>query len=146
MGAVSGGVEECPRELLDLVVPAVVEFYTVAAVTPVQTVPLRVLSADAKPAELFTASLGFSGEHIRGAIVVTTSTTVLRLSNPQRDFKTTFDDADDADWIGETANQIVGNLKRRIARAGVSCTLGTPTGDERVARSICIARGTSTTL
>jgi CheY-specific phosphatase CheX len=83
-------------------------------------------AANAKSSDDIAASIGFAGEELRGALVLTSSRRLVQYVLPQevRDR-----DADEqlADWMGELSNQLLGRVKNRLLRYGVSLAMGTPT-------------------
>lgn len=114
-----------PEKLLGLVDAAVLEFFQSVGCTDVKAL----LPQDQPPSEdaaCFAASLGFSGDHIKGALVLITNVTLLAATNPQRDYGKPLTDSDHGDWIGEMANQILGALKRTAAGYNVDFLLSTP--------------------
>jgi CheY-specific phosphatase CheX len=119
-------VSHCPPGLIKLVESAVVDMFGTTGVPGCS--PSRPLTvASSADVTEYAASLGFTGEQMKGALVVTCSGQVLTRTNPQREFKPKLDDADLSDWAGEIANQIVGNLKRLVSGYGVVFQLSTPT-------------------
>jgi CheY-specific phosphatase CheX len=111
---------------LELVSTAVLEFLQSTGVTEFGPEPEGSGQIAVKADQLFSSSLGFSGPGIKGALVVTTYADALAATSPQQEFTDKFETADYADWIGEMANHIVGNLKRILGGFGVNFTLGTP--------------------
>lgn len=114
------------QRALELVVAAVSEFFQSTGVTNISMEQAGAKQVAVKSDQLFSSSLGFSGEGIKGALIVTTYSDALAATNPQREFLKAFTESDHADWIGEMSNQIVGNLKRHMAASGVDFTLATP--------------------
>lgn len=115
-----------PDKLLELVSASVTEFFESAGTTAT-AIPAGSTTADDEQQAIFSASLGFSGDAIKGAVVVIAGAPLLASTNPQREFVKAFLDSDHGDWIGEMANQIVGALKRRAAGYKVDFLLSTPT-------------------
>lgn len=76
--------------------------------------------------DMFSASLGFAGM-LQGALIICSRENALSATNPQRTMQDSLSQADNADWLGEVANQIVGALKREVGRYGVDMQLATPT-------------------
>lgn len=113
-----------PEKLLELVSASVTEFFESVG-APATLVPTGDAPSDDQAT--FSASLGFSGDAIKGALVVIAGAPLLAATNPQREFVKTFIDSDHGDWIGEMANQIVGALKRRASGYKVDFLLSTPT-------------------
>lgn len=117
--------EQYPPKLIELVSASVVEFF--------QSIGISDISAQdpeaCKPSNSkgYSASLGFTGDHIKGALVVVGDEDLLKDTNPQKDFGKPLTEADSADWIGEIANQIVGALKRHTLGYNVGFMLSTPT-------------------
>lgn len=76
--------------------------------------------------DLFSASLGFTGQ-LQGALIICAREKSLTAINPQRTMQDSVSQADNADWLGEVANQVVGALKREVGRFAVDFQLATPT-------------------
>jgi hypothetical protein len=65
---------------------------------------------------------------MRGSLLLLCTDQTLLVTHPMREMMPEIPAADLADWAGEIANQVVGNLKRIMAtRAKVDFLLGTPT-------------------
>lgn len=116
-----------PPKLLRLVTDAVSEFFTASGVNESKSITDTSKHQVELAQPAYSSSLGFSGEQMRGAMVIFCGTPVLSATNPQRAFNPNLSDADLADWVGEMANQIVGNLKRLVAGYYVEFQLSTPT-------------------
>lgn len=117
-----------PPKLLDLVRDALNELFQASGATDVRHItddatPLALVNDD----QTYSASLGFSGAQMRGAVVIFAGPNLLAATNPQREFVPQLSETDHADWIGEMANQTVGNLKRLVAGYKVEFLLSTPT-------------------
>jgi chemotaxis protein CheX len=82
-------------------------------------------AVDAERDGLLAASIGLSGQSVRGAMVVVArpafffSTYPVELGSPGT--------SEVFDWAGEVANQLLGRLKNRLGRYGVDFSLSTPT-------------------
>jgi len=78
---------------------------------------------DASQAEsvqlLFCGVLGFSGEQMRGTLLLATSREPLGRTSPTSD-------ASLREWIAELANQLLGRIKNRLIPHGVTLHLSTP--------------------
>ncbi len=116
-----------PPKLLKLVTDAVCDFFAAAGVSNTKPVADASKRWAAMPQPTYSSSLGFTGMQMRGAMLLFCGTPVLSATSPQRAFSPTLSDADHADWVGEMANQIVGNLKRLVAGYQVEFQLSTPT-------------------
>lgn len=120
-------MSKLPPKLIALVRDAVNELFQATGATDVKQIPsaahLELIAAD----QTFSASLGFSGAQMRGALVIFCGPKLLSATNPQREFVPNLSETDNADWIGEMANQTVGNLKRLVAGYRVEFLLSTPT-------------------
>jgi hypothetical protein len=68
------------------------------------------------------ATVGFSADDVRGALVVLASPGFFRATYPLPDPG----DIDIRDWAGEVANQILGRINNRFARLGCLFSVGTP--------------------
>jgi CheY-specific phosphatase CheX len=129
-----------PPKLLDLVRDSVNELFQAAGVSDIKyqsenAAHLALADGD----QTYSASLGFSGDQMRGAVVIFAGAELLKATNPQREFVPTLSENDHADWIGEMANQTVGNLKRLVAGYRVEFQLSTPTVVR--GRELALAKG-----
>lgn len=86
------------------------------------TLPLELV----QPAEdafhaplLFCGVVGFSGEHMRGTLLLATSSEPLGRTSPATD-------ASLREWIAELSNQLLGRIKNRLLPCGVVLFLSTP--------------------
>lgn len=95
-----------------------------ALVPPAAATPVPV-DADQPTIEL-VAVIGFSGDQVRGAIGLCGSLEALRRTHPSTVAGETTSLSDLQDWIGESANQLLGRLKVQLQRYGVSMWMGTP--------------------
>lgn len=75
----------------------------------------------------FAAVLGFSGEAVKGSLIVSCEKTLLQTSHPNLAMGMPVEDPDLSDWIGEIANQILGRFKNKCSAAGVVFSMSTPT-------------------
>ncbi len=75
----------------------------------------------------FAAVLGFSGEAVKGSLIVSSEKTLLQTSHPNLAMGMPVDEPDLSDWIGEMANQILGRFKNKCSAAGVVFSMSTPT-------------------
>jgi CheY-specific phosphatase CheX len=116
-----------PPRLLKLVTDSVNEFFGSCGVAEPQAITDVSKHATPSSEAMYSSSLGFSGPQMRGAMVIMCGSSVLSQTNPQREFNPNLSDRDLADWVGEMANQIVGNLKRLVAGYSVEFQLSTPT-------------------
>ena len=74
----------------------------------------------------FGATIGFTGDRLRGALVVSLGRRTLISSLPTRPGRKHEDDEMLADWAGELANQLLGRLKNGLWSSGIEVALGTP--------------------
>lgn len=72
------------------------------------------------------ASIGFSGEILRGSLLLRASAESFRLSLPTEIAVLLDDDDATSDWAGELANQLLGRLKNQLAHHAVEVFLSTP--------------------
>lgn len=68
---------------------------------------------------LFCGVVGFSGEQMRGAILLATSREPLGRTSPTSDSSL-------REWIAELSNQLLGRIKNRLLQHGVTIHLSTP--------------------
>jgi CheY-specific phosphatase CheX len=114
-----------PQDLGKILRIAIQDFMQSTGVNNIEEVPAHA-SCDLKQTE-FSASLGFGGEKMKGALIIVSPASCLQLTNPQREQVPILSEADHRDWVGEMSNQVVGNLKRVAAGYGVDFSLSTPT-------------------
>lgn len=114
-----------PPKLTDLVRDSITEFFHSTGAGDIKQDTKTTLAV--AEAQTFSASLGFSGDQMKGAIVIFCGGGLLSATNPQREFVPALSEADNGDWIGEIANQVIGNLKRLVAGYRVDFLLSTPT-------------------
>jgi CheY-specific phosphatase CheX len=81
---------------------------------------------EGQPGEL-AAFIGFTGAHMKGSLLLTTSRALVTASNPQTASGTILPEEDLRDWLGELSNQLVGRLKIKLLDYGVAIDLSTPT-------------------
>jgi hypothetical protein len=80
----------------------------------------RVLQGELPNAELlFCGVVGFTGEQMRGTLMLATSSEPLGRTSPMRD-------ASLREWIAELSNQLLGRIKNRLLVHGVDLHLSTP--------------------
>lgn len=70
------------------------------------------------------AIIGFSGDHVRGTLGLTTTTAGLRRISTELGASDCPSGAEDS--LGELSNHLLGHLKRTLASHGVLITLATP--------------------
>jgi CheY-specific phosphatase CheX len=112
--------------VLPLVLEAAEDFIKSVGITDMSRLDADSPVAFDKDSDVLSSMLGFSGSKIKAALVVESTHGGIAATNPQREYKTDLDLTDHTDWIGEIANQIVGNLKRIFRSYGVDFTMGTP--------------------
>jgi CheY-specific phosphatase CheX len=66
--------------------------------------------------------IGYTGTHIRGALVLALTEDLSGLSNPVA----RRDRAIQRDWVGELSNQLLGEIKMRLLRRGVQIYMNLP--------------------
>ena len=71
--------------------------------------------------------LGYSGDQMKGSLVVTCEKIFLEKSHPNLSIGMPVTDPDLLDWIGELTNQMLGRIKNKLAGSGVKFTMSTPT-------------------
>lgn len=92
-----------------------------------------------QPLSELVAVIGFSGDQLKGAIGLCASLEDLAATHPSAiaGEPTTLKDLED--WIGESANQLLGRLKSQFQRYGLAMWMGTPL----VLRGISVAVATT---
>ncbi len=68
---------------------------------------------------LYCGVIGFTGDGIRGNVVLAGSSAALDQSNPIPGSRV-------RDWIGELTNQLIGRIKNRLIKHGVEVYITTP--------------------
>ncbi|MEY4577805.1 MAG: hypothetical protein RL701_2508 [Pseudomonadota bacterium] len=68
---------------------------------------------------LFCGVVGFSGEHMRGTLLLATSKEPLGRTSPTTDSSL-------REWIAELSNQLLGRIKNKFLPRGVTLHLSTP--------------------
>ncbi|MET0386533.1 MAG: chemotaxis protein CheX [Polyangiales bacterium] len=68
---------------------------------------------------LYCGVVGFSGDQLRGAVLLATSREPLGRTSPSSDSSL-------REWIAELANQLLGRIKNRLLPRGVTIHLSTP--------------------
>jgi hypothetical protein len=68
---------------------------------------------------LFCGVVGFTGEQMRGTLLLATSSEPLGRTSPLRD-------ASLREWIAELSNQLLGRIKNKLLGHGVTLLLSTP--------------------
>ena len=109
-----------------LVVEAAEEFFKSVGVVKIVNLGEGSSGSVDKNLAVLSSMLRFSGEKIKAALIVEGNHPAVAATNPQREYKKDLNIDDHTDWIGEIANQIVGNLKRILHSYGVECNMGTP--------------------
>ena len=77
------------------------------------------MSFEGDSALLYCGALGFSGEQIRGTLVLATSQEPLGRTTP-------IQGSSHHEWIAELANQLLGRIKNKLLPHGVTLHLSTP--------------------
>ncbi|MES2744648.1 MAG: chemotaxis protein CheX [Bdellovibrionota bacterium] len=75
----------------------------------------------------YAAIVGYTGELIKGSLVLLCDKRLLEVSHPNLAMGMPVEDQDLNDWIGEVANQLLGRMKNKFSASGLKCTMGTPT-------------------
>ena len=88
------------------------------------------------------AAIGFTGEYVRGVLVIALDEEMARCLNPVS--KT--NPHTDYDWIGELANQLLGRLKNKLLSYSIEVALSTPVVVHGSQLSIGTLQRTSTRL
>jgi CheY-specific phosphatase CheX len=112
MNAVANFIDEVAADCCASLVPP-------GAARPLPVVPVL------PPSEL-VAVIGFSGDQVRGAMGLCAGVDALRATHPSTLAGAEVEAADLEDWIGESANQLLGRLKAELQRRGVCVWMGTP--------------------
>jgi hypothetical protein len=81
-----------------------------AAETPEQRLPTELL---------YCSVIGFSGEQMRGTLVLATTSEPLGRTTPVQGGSLT-------EWVAELSNQLLGRVKRQLQDRGVSLLISTP--------------------
>ena len=84
---------------------------------PLVRVPLDQIKGD--PELLYCAVVGFSGDQMRGSVLLATSREPLGRTSPTTD-------ASFREWIAELSNQLLGRIKNKLIPRGVTLHLSTP--------------------
>jgi hypothetical protein len=79
-----------------------------------------------REAGLLAASIGLSGQAVRGALVVVARPTFFKHTYPQ-ELGVPRNEGDLSDWAGELVNQLLGRIKNRLSSYGVDFTTSMPT-------------------
>ena len=82
------------------------------------------------------ASVGLSGQDVKGALVVMGCPEFFQSIYPSELSPSAVED-DLADWAGEVANQMVGRLKNRFCQRGLDFSISTPTVNRGVRLHVC---------
>ncbi|HKQ69502.1 MAG TPA: chemotaxis protein CheX [Polyangiaceae bacterium] len=77
--------------------------------------------------EMTVAVIGFAGDAMRGSLVIGAARVAWKKTHPLAADRPTLSEDDVRDWAGELANQLIGRLKIRLLRHGITIQLGTPT-------------------
>ena len=72
------------------------------------------------------ASIGFTGPVLRGALVLISTRRLIQRALPA-DVASGDTSAQVADWTGELTNQLLGRIKNKLLRYGVTLEMSTPT-------------------
>lgn len=116
-----------PPVLTDLVVESVSQMLlSVEACADFKVVGTGALCAVPMAVEV-AAVLGYSGNQMKGSLVVTTSRHVVDGSHPNHAMGMPVTEPDLVDWAGEIANQMLGRIKNQLVTRGVIFNMATPT-------------------
>lgn len=108
---------ECVRDAFQ----ELLEFYGAATGSADASAPRH-----APPAASFAASLGFTADQLRGTLVlIAPESAIAKVLPPELAAGASSPDAL-ADWVSELANQLVGRVKNKLLRYGVTVTLSVP--------------------
>jgi CheY-specific phosphatase CheX len=77
--------------------------------------------------EGIAAFIGFTGEQMRGTLVISAPFKLLAQVHPINPSGPKVREEDQRDWTGELANQLLGRLKIRLGAYGITFALSTPT-------------------
>lgn len=83
-------------------------------------------SQPVKSPDDISASIGFAGPALRGALVLISTRRLVEVALPP-EVRDRHSDEQLADWMGELANQLLGRVKNKLLNYGVSLAMGTPT-------------------
>jgi CheY-specific phosphatase CheX len=70
--------------------------------------------------------LGFTGEQVKGSLVVSCERALLAASHPNLAMGMPVDEGSILDWSGEIANQMLGRVKNKLSAIGIKMSMGTP--------------------
>lgn len=70
--------------------------------------------------------LGFTGEQVKGSLVVSCERALLAASHPNLAMGMPVDEGSILDWCGEIANQMLGRVKNKLSTIGIKMSMGTP--------------------
>lgn len=85
--------------------------------------------------------LGFSGEQVKGSLVVSCERDLLASSHPNLAMGMPVDESSIHDWSGEIANQMLGRVKNKLSTIGIKMSMSTPTTVTGKAMQIRAAKG-----
>ncbi len=78
------------------------------------------------PVHTLAASIGFTGERLRGVLVVTAGRDLVAASRPTQFQHLDCAERELCDWMGELANQLLGRIKNRLLRYGIDFEMSIP--------------------
>ena len=70
--------------------------------------------------------LGYADLNVKGSLVIVSRPETLKASHPMTALGADVSEADQLDWLGEMANQVLGRLKNGMLPFGLSLNLATP--------------------
>ncbi len=82
-----------------------------------------VATKDDAPFDTTLAVIGYGGAHLRGSVLLSAPTEVLRATHPSGGAAS---DDDLLDWAGELSNLLLGRIKNAIRRYGLVIEMSTP--------------------
>lgn len=91
------------------------------------------------PGETLGGIVGYTGDRIRGSVSVLTLPSVLSRTLPSSVHP---DERAFCDWIGELANMLLGRLKNRLLRTGLSLEMAVPVSARGTGLTVSISPGT----
>jgi CheY-specific phosphatase CheX len=117
-------MSQFPKAVRDLLVAAVEELFSangISKITELHDGAVRLEHCD------FCSVIGFSGQEIKGNLILASPRELLDKSHPSKAMGMDVGEEDFADWIGEVSNQVVGRLKNGLLKFGANASLTTPT-------------------
>lgn len=113
-----------PKRIASTLDECIVGFFTdngVAAVTTAEVAQIHVGSSTS-----VVATLGFTGDLVRGSLLVVAKAESLQMSHPMSALGADVKETDVNDWSGEIANQVLGRLKNGLLKYALNLKMSVP--------------------